>query len=125
MVVSAGRRSGTAGWRNGFVESVVACNLRNSGSNAMEQSQSWAGAQSKERVELLGAVHGVRTRWKVRRALLEMALALAGSLAVLTILAYTLNALDYADRAVMIGQAIAVVTVLAMLWWLVIRPILP
>jgi uncharacterized protein DUF4175 len=91
----------------------------------MEQSQSWPGAQSKERVELLGAVHGVRTRWKLRRALLGAALAIAGSLIVLAVLAYTLNAADYGDRAVMVGQIIAGVTVVGLFAWFVIRPMLP
>lgn len=92
----------------------------------MEHSQGWpAAAASTERTELLGAVHGVRTRWKVRRALLGAAIALAAGLVVLAILAYVLKALDYGDTVVMVGQTLAGVTVLALLWWLVIRPILP
>src|SRR5689334_22324340 len=92
----------------------------------MEHSQGWpAAAASTERTELLGAVHGVRTRWEVRRALLGAAIALAAGLVVLAILAYVLKALDYGDTVVMVGQTLAGVTVLALLWWLVIRPILP
>ena len=89
----------------------------------MEHSQGWPGAT--ERVELLGAVRGVRTRWKVRRALLGAAIALAGTLIALTLLAYVLKAADYTDTAVVVGQTIAGVTVLALFWFFVVRRLLP
>src|SRR4051812_7749846 len=91
----------------------------------MEHSQGWSSAGTTEGAELLGAVHGVRTRWKVRRALLGAAIALAGPLVALTLLAYVLRAFDYGDTAVVIGQTVTGVTVLALFWFFVVRPVLP
>ena len=87
----------------------------------MEQSQGW----NVQRTELLGAVRGARLRWRLRRALLGGALAITGSVLVLTLLAYTLDKLAYGDTSVIVSQVIALAVILALFWFLLVRPLLP
>ena len=87
----------------------------------MEQSHGF----TVDRAQLIGAVRGVRLRWKLRRAMLGAAITIAGALVVLVALAYILRALDYGDTAVIVGQSIAVATVLGLAWWAIVRPLLP
>jgi hypothetical protein len=74
---------------------------------------------------LLGVVRGVRSRWRLKRALRGAAITVAGSFVVYVAVAFALHAANYSDVAVLIARIACLAVLIAMTVRFVILPLRP
>ena len=80
---------------------------------------------TREQSQLLGVVHGVRARYRAKLALRGAAITIAAGWALIALGGVVMNAFHYSDGVVLTVRVIAIASILAMLAWFVVRPLLP
>src|SRR5256885_13659844 len=78
-----------------------------------------------DRARLTGVVHGVRNRWRMKRALRGASIVLAAAFALLAGSAYLLDRLHYGHTAMVVTRLVVLVTVAILAAILVVAPLLP
>src|SRR6476661_382525 len=78
-----------------------------------------------EHADLLRVVRGVRSRWRLKRALRGATMALGGAFAVYALTALVVHSLNYSEASVITGRVICVVAFIALMARLVVMPALP
>ena len=80
---------------------------------------------SREQSQLLGVVRDVRTRYRLKLALRGAAIAIAAGWALIALGGVLMNAFHYADGVVMAVRIVAIASILGMVAWFIVRPLLP
>jgi len=75
--------------------------------------------------QLIGVVRGVRNRYRTKRALRGAAITVAVSWAILAASAYVMNATRYSEGVVLGTRIVALLAILAVAIWFIVRPLLP
>src|SRR5450759_2586195 len=78
-----------------------------------------------DQADLLNVVRGVRSRWRLKRALRGAAITVAGSYAFYALAALAVSAMNYSDGAVLTARVVCLVVLVAMTARFVIMPLLP
>src|SRR5215467_1078451 len=80
---------------------------------------------SREQSQLLGVVHGVRTRYRTKLALRGAAITIAAGWALIALGGALMDATHYSDGVVLAVRIVAIAAILGMIAWFVVRPLLP
>src|SRR5437762_2016321 len=87
----------------------------------MENVHGFASEQS----QLLGVVHGVRNRWRAKRALRGAAITLGAGFVVLLASSYAMHLLKYSDAAVLGARIGAALAIIALAVRFIVLPLMP
>ncbi len=79
----------------------------------------------REQSQLLDVVRGVRARYRAKLAMRGVAITLAAGWALIAVGGLVMNATHYADGVVLAVRIVAIVAILALTAWFVVRPLLP
>ena len=80
---------------------------------------------SRDQSQLLGVVHGVRTRYRAKLALRGAAITIAAGWALIALGGALMNAFHYSDGVVLAVRIVAIAAIFGMIAWFVVRPLLP
>ncbi len=75
--------------------------------------------------QLLGVVHGVRNRYRAKRALLGAAITVGGGWAVLALASYAMQLAKYSGGVVLTARIASVLAIVALVYWAIVRPLRP
>ena len=80
---------------------------------------------SSEQSQLLGVVRGVRNRYRAKLALRGAAITIAAGWVVLFVAGVAMNVFNYADASCCGRAFVAIVAILGIVVWFIVRPLLP